>query len=111
MKRFLFDENGPTAVLEIDCLQQKFGTSHNMFKENRKFTDVDGRVVGTDVATFATFNIICGSLNAVFVGGEKWEFPQYPEVKRTFEKMKKADREAMFEKARYAAQLLYFMLF
>ena len=93
LTRFLYDENGHAAGVEIDCLQQKLGTVDSILRETKNVTQ-NGRTTGEDVDTFAAHNVICGPLKAEFLGGNKWEFPQYPLIRTLFERVKKMNREA-----------------
>ena len=89
-KRFLSDDiNGYTCALEIDCLRQKFGVTDNIFQEYD--------VAGADVEIFPIQNIIYGPLKAKFLGARKWDFGQYHEIRKLFEKVKKMDRGAVHQ--------------
>ena len=87
-QRFLIDAmDSPdcyTTALEVDCLQEKLGITNSILQEHNE--------VGTEVGIFALHNIICAKLKEKFLGGNRWEFPQYEKVKALFEKVKKTDR-------------------
>ena len=51
-QRFLNDECGLITALEIDCLEQKLGTTDCILKQAKK----------SDVNIFPVQNIICGPL-------------------------------------------------
>ena len=63
-----------TTVLEIECLEEKLGTTDCVFKENER----------RDVGIFAIQNVICGPAKANFLGGKKWEIPQYENIRKIF---------------------------
>ena len=84
LNHFLYNENDHAAGLELSCLQQELGTTDNIIREH---------TVGEDIGTFAVHNTICGPLKGVFLGGDKWEFPQYAEVRTIFERVRKVNRE------------------
>ena len=86
LKRFLSDDgaslNAFTTALEVDCLDEKLGTTDCVFKENER----------KDIGIFAIHNVICGPVNANFLGGKKWKIHQYEEIRNIFELNKKIDR-------------------
>ncbi|XP_057299067.1 PH domain-containing protein DDB_G0287875-like [Hydractinia symbiolongicarpus] len=67
LTRFLYDENGVAAGLQIECLQKKLGTADNILREIKKTSEF-GTAVGEDIDTFAVQNVICGPLTATFFG-------------------------------------------
>lgn len=89
VSRFLSDEgaalNSYTTALEVNCLQEKLGTADNIFKEHN-----EGK---TDVGVFPIHNIICGPLNANFVGSRKWDVPQHSQIRDIFKTICNVDRE------------------
>ena len=85
-RRFLSDDgaalNAFTTALEVDCLEEKLGTTDCLFKENER----------KDVGIFAIHNVICGPIKANFLGGRKWDIPQYQQIRKIFDNNKKNDR-------------------
>jgi len=92
-QRFIIDEidapNCYATALEVDCLQEKLGITDSILREHNQ--------PGTDVGVFAMQNIICTKIKAKFLGGNRWEFPQYEKIKVLFEKMKKLDRAFIYQ--------------
>ena len=80
-QRFLNDEGGLITALEIDCLEQKLGTTDCILKQAKK----------SDVDIFPVQNIICVPLNVNPLSNARWECPMYAEVRKVFEKYKKVD--------------------
>ena len=89
LNRFLYDAGGYMVALRLDCLQQKFGVTDCIFKEHNQSQQ--------DIETFPIADIICGPLKAKFLGGGKWEIPQYHKVRTTFERIKKQDQVAVHQ--------------
>ena len=69
-QRFPNDEGGLITVLEIDCLEQKLGTTECILKQAKK----------SDVNIFPVLNIICGPLNVSPLSNGRWECPMYAKV-------------------------------
>lgn len=89
--RFLSDDEksgGYAVALEVDCLQQKFGTTDNVLKEYPK-----GK---KDVGNVPIFDVISGPLKANMLDNGKWDFTQYPAVRDRFEQVKKLEREKLY---------------
>lgn len=86
LRRFISDDGAAlhvfTTALEVDCLEEKLGCTDCVLKENER----------RDVGIFSIQNIICGPVKANFLGGKKWEIPQYEEIRKIFEFYKKNDR-------------------
>ena len=66
LKRFLSDDgaslNAFTTALEVDCLDEKLGTTDCVFKENER----------KDIGIFAIHNVICGPVrNGRFISMRK----------------------------------------
>ena len=92
-ERFLLDEptaeNNYAVGLEIDCLVEKLGVGDCILSEhNDNVKDID---------TFAVQNVISCGFKGVFQGGKKWSFPDYPKLKTLYEKVKKVDRQKMYQ--------------
>ena len=85
-QRFLNDEGGLIMALEIDCLEQKLGTTDCILKQAKK----------SDVDIFPVQNIICGPLNVNPLSNGRWKSPMYAEVRKIFEKYKKVDRKKVY---------------
>ena len=85
-QRFLNDEGGLIMMLEIDCLEQKLGTTDCILKQAKK----------SDVDIFPVQNIICGPLNVNPLSNGLWECPMYAEVRKIFEKYKKVDCKKLY---------------
>ena len=85
-QRFLNDEGGLIMALEIDCLEQKLGTTDCILKQAEK----------SDVDIFPVQNIICGPLNVNPLSNGRWECPMYAEVRKIFEKYKKVDCKKLY---------------
>ena len=85
-QRFLNDDGGLITLLEIDCLEQKLGTTDCILKQAKK----------SDVDIFPVQNIICGSLNINPLSNGRWECSMYAEVRKNFEKYKKVDCEKLY---------------
>ena len=87
LRRFLSDDGAAPHVfitaLEIDCLEEKLGTTDCVFKENER----------RDVGIFAIHNVIFGPAKANFLGGKKWEIPQYENIRKIFQNCKKKIRK------------------
>ena len=73
-------------ALEIDCLEQKLGTTDCILKQAKKL----------DVNIFPVQNIICGPLNVNPLSNGRWECPMYAEVRKIFEKYKIVDRKKLY---------------
>ena len=89
-KRFLVDENGPTQGLELDCLKQPVGLTTIL-------EEVPSHLC-RDILVFEAFDIIAGPLNATLTKGVKWEIPEYPKVKKTFDLVEKMERKKDYER-------------
>ena len=85
-QRFLNDEGGIIMALEIDCLEQKLGTTDCILKQTKK----------SDVDIFPVQNIICSPLNVKRLSNGRWECPMYAEVRKIFEKYKKVDCKKLY---------------
>ena len=73
-------------MLEIDCLEQKLGTTDCILKQAKK----------SNVDIFPVQNIIYGPLNVNPLSNGHWECPMYAEVQKIFEKYKKVDCEKLY---------------
>ena len=85
-QRDLNDEGGLITALEIDCLEQKLGTTDFILKQ-AKTSDVD---------IFPVQNISCGPLSINPLSNGCWECLMYAEVREIFKKYKKVDREKLY---------------
>ena len=85
-QKVLNDEGGLITALEIDCLEQKLGTTQCILKQVKK----------SNVDIFPVQNIICGTLNVTPLSNGRWECPMYAEVQKIFEKYKQIDREKLY---------------
>ena len=85
-QRFLNDEGGIIMTLEIDCLEQKLGTTDCILKQTKK----------SDVDIFPVQNIICSPLNVNRLSNGRWECPMYAEVRKIFEKYKSVDCKKLY---------------
>ena len=82
------DENGAAvAALEINCLEHKLGVTDTLLKQGND-----------DIDCFPAKNILCGPLVMKPIQGSKWDCPQYLEVRNIFERAKKMDREALYNR-------------
>ena len=52
---------------------------------------------GGDVGIFAIQNVICGPAKANFLGGKKWEIPQYENIRKIFQNCKKKNKKDRVE--------------
>ena len=84
-RRFLNDEGGLITALEIDCLEQKLGVTDNVLKQGQQ-----------DIGIFAVKDVICGPLQMFPLQCGRWECPKYNEIRSLFEKVKKDDREQLY---------------
>ena len=84
-RRFLNDEGGLITALEIDCLEQKLGVTDNVLKQGQQ-----------DIGIFAAKDVICGPLQMFPLQRGRWECPKYNEIRSLFEKVKKDDREQLY---------------
>ena len=91
LRRFLLDaedENGAAvAALEINCLEHKLGVTDTHLKQGKD-----------DIDCFPVKNILCGPLEMKPLKGSKWDCTQYLEVRKIFERAKKMDREALYNR-------------
>lgn len=81
-------EGGFAVALEVDCLQQKDDIGDNILRELDK-----GK---KDIGNVAVKDVITGPLKTVFPQNGKWEFPDYREVRKKFERVKKLNREQLY---------------
>ena len=50
------------------------------------------------IDTFALQNVLCSGFQGIlFKGGNKWLFPEYKVIKTTFEKVKKENRDKIYD--------------
>ncbi|XP_065064643.1 uncharacterized protein LOC135690884 [Rhopilema esculentum] len=84
-KRFLADVDGPATGIELDCLKPHFGSG----------TVLEGipSHLPRDIDLFDIENVFAGPLLVKPVKGNKWEVPDYEDVKRAFDIISKIDRE------------------
>ena len=89
-RRFLSDnDNGYACAVEIDCLPKKYSSVDCIFED---YKDGDER----DVSIFSIEDIISGPLRCKKIGkGYKWEFPQYNQVLKIYNKVLKMNRTGM----------------
>lgn len=90
-RRFLNDseaESGYTVALEVDCLQQKLGITDDILREH----DTPNK----DVGPVPIRDVIIGPLTGNYKDNRKWEFPNYAGHKSYFEKIKKINRDVMY---------------
>ena len=90
-RRFLTDSlenNGYAAAIEIEGLQQKLGVTNCILEEFKN---------SSDIYNYPIRDVICGPLKAKFLGGGKWEFFEYGQVRTLFDTVKKSDRQKLYE--------------
>ena len=85
IRRFLNDEGGLITTLEIDCLEKRLGVTDNVLKQGQQ-----------DIGIFAVKDVICGPLQMFPLQCGRWECPKYNEIRSLFEKVKKDDREQLY---------------
>ena len=86
---FLQDKNGSLAAIDCFCLKEKISYDNNNLLEEDKINKKD---------TFASSNIICGSLTCSFNKRGKRLVKQYCEVKKVFDAIENLDRKQMYNK-------------
>ena len=88
-KRFLQDDNGPAAALEVECLKPHVGSG----------TVLESTPIHLpDIGVFAIHNVISASLNVFPVSSNyrssgKWNVPEYDSLKSIFDLVEKMNRE------------------
>ena len=77
--------DGPATGIELDCLKPHFGSG----------TVLEGipSHLPRDIDLFDIENVFAGPLLVKPVKGNKWEVPDYEDVKRAFDIISKIDRE------------------
>ena len=83
--RFLQDENGNVASIEIDCLKPAVGNT-NILEE------IPGHLE-KDIWVFELADVISFPFQAVSVCNNRWEIMEYPLIKQCYEMLKKVDRK------------------
>ena len=90
-KRFLtaeVNEKGYVAAVEMDCLQQKLGVTDWIFREHKApLKDID---------VIRIKDVFMRPLKGIYRENGKWEFPQYLNVKKIFEKIKNVERDSIY---------------
>ena len=90
-KRFLtaeVNEKGYVAAVEMDCLQLKLGITDCIFREHKApLKDID---------VIPIKDVFMGPLKGIYRENGKWEFPQYLNVKKIFEKIKNVERDSIY---------------
>ena len=84
-RRFLSDEGGLITALEIDWLEQKLSVTDHVLKHGQQ-----------DIGIFVVKDVICGPLQMFALQCGRWQCPKYNEICLLFEKVKKDDREQLY---------------
>ena len=89
-KRSLSDDtNGYACDVELDCLPKKYSTVNCTFEDYKSEEE-------EDIIIFPISDIISGPLRVKMQPkGNKWEFPQYLQVIKIIDKVKKLGRAAL----------------
>ena len=88
LNRFLFDDDGPTVALQLECLKPNHGLTNILESPPPHLPDVD---------KFDIHRIIAGPLEVrplnPFKTLNRWEVPWYQNLKKTFSIITKLDRK------------------
>ena len=94
--RFLYDKDGPTTGLQLDCLKPHVGLS-NILESTPEHLP--------DISKFELCNIIAGPIDVLPLKGRKWEVPSYQELQRYFQLTRQLDREEVLKDVNDELQL------
>ena len=88
-RRFLVGANGPVHNIELDCLKPAVGKT-TILQEIPEH-------LPRDIGLFH-IHVISGPLKIIRLKNGKWNVPEYPKLKKTFELMEKLDRKREYKR-------------
>ena len=90
-RRFLQDVNGPTAAIEVECLKAHVGSGTVLQSTPSHLPK--------DVDIFAIHNVMSVPLSNVQpLKGDRWNVPNYPLLRESFDVVSKIDRKEEHKK-------------
>ena len=81
------DNEPGLAAGELDCLEQKLGSSDGILQQRT-----------SDIDVFSVKNIIAGPLWMIPIKGQQWEFPKHESFVKLFENVKKIHCNILYVK-------------
>ena len=88
-RRFLLDQGGAAAALEVECLKKKHGISTTIL-------EVVPPHLKRDIGVFPLHNVISKPLLVTPKIGGKLDIPEYHDLVKTFNYIKNINREQLY---------------
>ena len=87
LKHFLNNEAGLVVRIELDCLEQKLGSSDGILPQGT-----------SDIDVFPVKNNIVGPLQMIPIKGQRWEYPKYESLVKLVVNVQKISRNILYDK-------------